>query len=869
MSSTASIQEIEINEDLKKCGVSRFVKEGLSLLVECNEKITIFRIQDGGLLSTLLDFKEKSKGKIDSQTQEKIIFTLSKGEYYPNIILNGKTRSGDIHGDSDYKWQRDTTSSVAIDPSKELDPYIRDRDYAGFVIRTIKKTVKQEDLLVRLLVFVGLTVYSFNPLCIGIRAPTSEGKTYAVIESILNFFPKQDVWLIGSMSPKTLIRQHGILVDNNGCPLDARIKILKKQIMKESGKKGSYDKKIELEEELEKLYSVGKYLIDLHGKILVFLEPPRPELWEIIKPILSHDAWEIEHPYVDADLKTRNVVTRGWPVCIFCSAKDESKWDIWPEIQSRFLIASPNMTQEKYLESNKLTFQRLGLPGFVQNNVIVSPTEVGLARKCILYLKQRIHELCPVNHISNENKPLTPIWIPYQEYLAESLPHNRGSSMRTAAHIGSLLKIVTLARSQYRLDCGIEKSVIARPEDLVEVLQITRNMTRSNYNGVPAHKIEFMKEIFSPIFKSKKEPDKDKKGERQEKIIGVTSSELCTLYKKKRGRGINTDNLKKQYLNEMLANDLIGETVSEIDKRYHIYYPLVEIEEDSTKTQKERITKLSNDDTFDNFSYIPTIELSKKYKDIPDNWLIFQILGIAKHRIDIEHFKGCLADFVNKSEEFKLIEVRNEYDGGSNGSSHEIRLTIKQFITKYESNQATSIRYIFKGQFYNFYSKTFGNMIGICLFQPEKYKILSNETKFDDFVISGSTTSTRNSDEMFKTALQPDGGKKGLYQEYIIQRIEDFFSGDPNLPWQPLPEHTIEESPCYHIIETDEFKSPDTTTGTTYYRCKIHPMIWNFDFEEIEYHCKYQEPGIHKSEILRLLHSNINTEDNFAETGQG
>ena len=46
-------------------------------------------------------------------------------------------------------------------------------------------------------------------------------------------------------------------------------------------------------------------------------------------------ALEIEFPYVDKTqnegLVTKKVVVRGWPACIFCSAKDESDWTGWPE----------------------------------------------------------------------------------------------------------------------------------------------------------------------------------------------------------------------------------------------------------------------------------------------------------------------------------------------------------------------------------------------------------------------------------------------------------------------------------------------------------------------------------------------------------
>jgi hypothetical protein len=353
---------------------------------------------------------------------------------------------------------------------------------------------------------VGLTAYSHNPLSIGIRAPTSEGKTYAVTQSLLKFFSRQDVMILGSLSPKALIRQHGVLIDENNQPLDGRIKQLKKSI-RECQVNKKVTEEIELQYELDSLLQKAKLLIDLQGKILLFLEPPHPEVWNIIKPILSHDAWEIEHPYVDADLKTKNVVTRGWPTCIFCSAKDESRWEVWPEIQSRFLITSPNMSPAKYLESNILTFQKSGLPNFVQQKIVVSDFEIDLAKKCIQYLKHQIKVACPTKYIANEFRPLNPIWIPYQQYLAESLPSNKGPNMRTASHICSLLDIIALAKSRFYVDFGIEKQIVARPEDLAEVLRISKHMTGSNYAGLPQHKIKFLKEIFYPLYYAKTGPD--------------------------------------------------------------------------------------------------------------------------------------------------------------------------------------------------------------------------------------------------------------------------------------------------------------------------------------------------------------------------
>jgi hypothetical protein len=716
-------EELPLGENLTRCGITRISKEGEHVLLMMDEKVVLFRISKNGIYETFENFRKKSKGVIDLMTQQAIIILLSREEYADFFRFGNKKKDAvppELNNNL-IKVKEDVQNEINI--CQELGKEIPDGDYVEYVIKIAKRTVKGEDALVRLLVYVGLTVYSHNPLCLGIRAPTSEGKTYAITQTIQKFFPKEDIWLIGSMSPKALIRQNGVLVDSNNELLEPKIRELKVKI-KECDRDDDLNQKTYLESELSKLYQTGKWLIDLHGKILVFLEPPHPDVWEIIKSILSHDSWEIEHPYVDADLKTKNIVTRGWPVCIFCSAKDESKWDIWPEVQSRFIIVSPNMSEEKYLESNRLTFQKLGLPDFVQQEIIVSDAEVDLSRKCILCLKQRISRLCPISYIQSEYKPYNPVLIPYHEYLAESLPHHRGSAMRAAVQIGSLLDIVTLTRSRFMFDFEIEKMIIARPEDLVEVLRITTNMTNSNYSNLPGHKVKFLKEIFRPVYESKSSPDS--KDDKNERIVAVTSKELCDFYKKQKGRGITTDNLKKQYLNELLVNDVIGEAKSEIDGRQHIYYPLVDLR-DEDEGLSAKITKLSNESVFDNLLYVPRIKLSKNYKEIPVDWLIIHILGLANYRIGLSKIEGCLADFLNTSDELRLLEFKR---------SDESRLTVREFISKYESNPSISIRYIFKSQFYEFDSKVFGKMTGICIIKGNKYKKLSNGSLFDNFDIS-------------------------------------------------------------------------------------------------------------------------------------
>ena len=76
-----------------------------------------------------------------------------------------------------------------------------------------------------------------------------------------------------------------------------------------------------------------------------------------------------------------------------------------------------------------------------------------------------------------------------------------------------------------------------------------------------------------------------------------------------------------------------------------------------------------------------------------------------------------------------------------------------------------------------------------------------------------------------------------------IVSVERFFNDVADLPYQPLPEHSLEQSPCYPIIGRNNNRS---------YFCRLHPEVKNVNLESVEHHCKYKDPAYHKSEILRL-----------------
>lgn len=116
------------------------------------------------------------------------------------------------------------------DDNKIKAPDIENRSYTEYVINVVKKTVKHEDSLIPHIFYIALSADTKDPINLGILAPTSEGKTYPVIES-LQYFPKSKIWYIGKMSHMVLVRQKGIIVDTNNESIEPLINDL--SIMKD------------------------------------------------------------------------------------------------------------------------------------------------------------------------------------------------------------------------------------------------------------------------------------------------------------------------------------------------------------------------------------------------------------------------------------------------------------------------------------------------------------------------------------------------------------------------------------------------------------------------------------------------------------
>ena len=174
------------------------------------------------------------------------------------------------------------------------------------LIEILGLTIKKDETNKLITFLCQLSAYTesaqFN---ISYNAPSSTGKSYIPTE-IARLFPEKDVMEIGYCSPTAFF--HDV---------------------------GEYDKE------------QSGYVVDLSRKILIFLDQPHTLLLQHLRPLLSHDKKEINLKITDKTqkfgLKTKNILLRGYPSVIFCTAGlriDEQE-------ATRFLLLSPEVNQEK------------------------------------------------------------------------------------------------------------------------------------------------------------------------------------------------------------------------------------------------------------------------------------------------------------------------------------------------------------------------------------------------------------------------------------------------------------------------------------------------------------------------------------------
>lgn len=342
--------------------------------------------------------------------------------------------------------------------------------------------------------FVFLTALSkdtIDPQNLFLRGDSSIGKTW-VVQNVLNLFgDKPDIWMLGGLSPTALVHQFGTFVDANGQEIDVsekpNIKAIKEELTEGDVKPTQRAVIAEYGNRLRKWNDKIKgahHIVDLHGKLLVFLDAPRVETFTMLRPILSHDKEEISYRFTDKDskgaLRTSHVIIKGWPATIFCTTEKE-----WMEdFITRSLTVTPKTTEIKLREACILVGMDAAFP--------FDDLREGIDAK------QRLLLECLEKTLADSNFQVA---VPFGKEIGETVPLNKPRVMRDLRHILAFIKINALLNHEHRPKITGRKQtvVLASYEDFRVVMEFFRFAEETTVTGLNAHVLQLFHDLMEPL----------------------------------------------------------------------------------------------------------------------------------------------------------------------------------------------------------------------------------------------------------------------------------------------------------------------------------------------------------------------------------
>jgi hypothetical protein len=313
--------------------------------------------------------------------------------------------------------------------------------------KILGSTVKKDDANKLITFFAMLSTYtSEDQTNIGFLADSSTGKSYIPLELANGYFPKEDLIKLGYCSPTAFFHEWGIALPD---PTDQR-------------------------EDVEPDKRRKIIHVDLHQKILIFLDQPHSSLLQRLRPLLSHDEKQMVAKITDrrekSGLRAKTVVIEGYPTVVFCTAKintDEQE-------RTRLLLLSPEVSQEKLREAIALKIEKESDRASFTNK-LENDTQREL-------LANRVRDI----KAANFDYVVVPEELREQIYT-EYMESRRWLQARHQRDISKLLSIVkghALFNFQQRERIG-DKTIVANIEDVQAGFRLYNKVSEANELGIP------------------------------------------------------------------------------------------------------------------------------------------------------------------------------------------------------------------------------------------------------------------------------------------------------------------------------------------------------------------------------------------------
>ncbi len=392
------------------------------------------------------------------------------------------------------------------------------------LMATLGLTIKQDNENKITTFLCELSAFTDNAqFNISYNAPSSTGKSYIPTE-IARLFPQEDVIELAYCSPTAFFHDTG-----------------------------------EFNKEMK------GYVVDLSRKILIFLDQPHNELLARLRPLLSHDKKEISLKITDksqkAGLRTKNVLLKGYPSVIFCTAGlriDEQE-------TTRFLLLSPEVNQEKIRQGILESIRKEADADSYKDWLDENPE-----RKM---LKERIRaiKLEDVGQIKIEN---------YEGLVKRFFEKNKvlkPRHQRDIKRLASIIKSLALINLWWRERSGT--TITANAEDVEQAFKIWDAISESQDLNLPPYIYNLYQKV---ILKAWEEKNSGGTGLR---LLGLSRQEVLQKHFEVYGRMLDTNQLRQQILPMLETTGLIIQEPDQTDKRKMLIYPTTQTNENNSENQ--------------------------------------------------------------------------------------------------------------------------------------------------------------------------------------------------------------------------------------------------------------------------------------------
>jgi len=397
-----------------------------------------------------------------------------------------------------------------IEPPIELtDDLIREITFSdvGCILET---SIKKDDAA-KLITFCGMLLAQTedDQINVGFQEQSSAGKSYIPLE-VSVYFPREEVKRIGGATPTAFTYEQGKWDD------------VRKAV-----------------------------IVDLEGKILIFLDMPDYRLLERLRPLLAHDWKEIEYKTTDKSqkygLRTKTAIIRGYPSVFFCTTKTDPD----EQEKTRLILVSPATDQIKIDESLKLTALRKGNYGRYRKEVLEDPTRVWLSNRIKAIRQFGIKQVI----LPEDGEGL------YKKFK-EGHPYLLARHQRDFPRIISFVKAHALLNSFHRekvMNGHIDKpaAILANQGDIDAGLTLYKLIESSNELGLSPYIFRIFEKVIQPLLVSD---------------VGISRKELRRQFFNVFRKTL-PEKHEASILSQLEAGGLITQEPDPADKRQNLIYP--------------------------------------------------------------------------------------------------------------------------------------------------------------------------------------------------------------------------------------------------------------------------------------------------------